>query len=148
MTKTSITAPATGDHEGYGSLTGWGIASVSALRRQVASIWTMTRAQRLDRYLGHELTAEQAQEWAGRVPSELPLINGEFAHIAATTPEACFRCPVCGDDEVTLAAGGVLSTHSDYRHPNWGNAAARTRGLVPVCPGSGERPLTTREVKR
>jgi hypothetical protein len=159
MTKTSITGPATGAHaapqnvsgvapEGNGRLTDWGIASVSALRQQVASIWTMTRSQRLDKYVTNQLTREQIQEWAGRAPSELPLINGEFAHIAASTPEACFRCPVCGDDEVTLATGGVLSNHRDYRHLNWGNAAAQSRGLVPVCPGSGERLHTTAGLKR
>ncbi len=122
------------------SLTGWGIASLAALRKHVASISLMTRAERVAAYLRGELTHEQIQEWLGRAPREVPRINGEFAHIAATTPEACFRCPMCGDDEVSLTARGALQRHPDFRDPNWGKPGAYDTGEVPVCPGSGTPP--------
>lgn len=121
----------------YESLIDWGLASVEALREHVAQVWLMTRSERLAAYVRGELTPEQIQEWTGRAPREVPLINGEFGHIAASTPEACFRCQVCGDDEVMLAAGGVLAHHRDYRHPDWGKPTGSASGAVPVCSGSG-----------
>jgi hypothetical protein len=125
--------------EDYDSFIDWGVASLAALREHVAQVWLMTRAERVAAYVRGELTHEQIQNWIGRAPSEVPQINGEFAHIAASTPEACLRCPICGDDEVSLAAGGVLSRHADYRHPNWGKPGAHAGGDMPVCPGSGAR---------
>jgi hypothetical protein len=35
-----------------------------------------------------ELTWTQLFAWARRAPDEVPLVNGEFAFIAAFTPEA------------------------------------------------------------
>jgi hypothetical protein len=153
MTKTALTRPSPTDQttkpapswrtavsvppEDYDSFTDWGVASVAALREHVGAIWLMTRSERAVAYVRGELTHEQIQEWTGRAPSEVPQINGEFAHIAASTPEACVRCPICGDDEVSLAAGGLLSRHADYRHPNWGKAGAYAGADVPVCHGSG-----------
>jgi hypothetical protein len=129
----------------YDSFSDWGVASLTVLREHVASIWLMTRAERIAAYVRGELTHEQVQEWTGRAPREVPRINGEFAHIAASTPEACFPCPVCGDDEVLLAAGGVLSRHADHRDPNWGQPGAYAAGVVPVCPGSGTPARLTKE---
>lgn len=159
MTKTALTHPTAGHRseqtphsspsvarvspEDYDSLTGWGIAALAALREHVSEVWLMTRAERVTAYGRGELTPEQIQEWTGRAPGEVPHINGEFAHIAATTPEACVCCPVCGDDEVLLDAGGVLSSHADYRHANSGKPGAHATGKVPVCPGSGSRPRKT-----
>ena len=34
-----------------------------------------------------ELTGAQLLEWARRAPEEVPTINGEWAFIAASTPE-------------------------------------------------------------
>lgn len=34
-----------------------------------------------------ELTGAQLSEWARRAPNEVPLIDGEWAFIAALTPE-------------------------------------------------------------
>jgi hypothetical protein len=129
----------------YDSFSDWGVASLAALREHVAQIWLMTRAERIAAYVRGELTHEQIQEWTGRAPREVPLINGEFAHIAASTPEACFRCAVCGDNEVLLAAGGVLSRHADHRDRNWGQPGAYAAGVVPVCPGSGTPVQLTKE---
>jgi len=162
MTKTAFTHPTASDDyslaprswrsvvsvppEDHDSFTDWGIASLAALREHVASIWLMTRAERLAAYVRGDFTHEQIHEWTGRAAREVPRINGEFAHIAANTPEACLRCPVCGDDEVLLAAGGVLHRHADYRHPDWGQPGAFAAGTVPICPGSGAAPQVTAQV--
>jgi hypothetical protein len=155
MSKTTVKNPVTRKDQGqprpsasavnvppgdYPSFSDWGAASVAALREHTAQVWLMTRAERVAAYMRGELTHDQIQEWIGRTPREVPKINGEFAHIAASTPEACFRCPVCGDEEVSLAAGRVLSEHADFRHPNWGKRGAYAAGQVPRCPGSGNRP--------
>ena len=34
-----------------------------------------------------ELTLKECCQWAARAPREVPIVNGEFAFIAAFTPE-------------------------------------------------------------
>lgn len=51
------------------------------------ALWAMTPAQRQQAMWAGELTQSQLYEWASRTPREVPLIDGEFAFIAALTPE-------------------------------------------------------------
>lgn len=102
--------------------------------QQLRSLWQMKPAERLAAFHRGELTREQLFAWAGRCRDEVPTINGEFAFIAASTPEACVACPVCGDDEVSLTAGAAFAKHPDHRHPyDYKNPTA----VRPVCPASG-----------
>lgn len=101
---------------------------------RLRTLWKMTRPERLAAFHRGELTQEQLFAWAARYPREVPTINGELAFIAASTPEACVTCPVCGDDEVALTAGAAFAKHPDHRHPyDYRNPTA----LRPVCPASG-----------
>lgn len=50
-------------------------------------LWKMTPAQRQAAMWDGRLSREQLYEWAKRAPKEVPLIENEFAFIAATTPE-------------------------------------------------------------
>jgi hypothetical protein len=58
-------------------------------RRKEASkaLWSMSPEQRERAMWRGELTGTQLYEWAKRAPHEVPLINGEWAFIAAKTPE-------------------------------------------------------------
>ncbi len=58
-------------------------------RRKEASkaLWSMTPDERRAWMWAGLLTGAQLYEWAKRAPHEVPLINGEFAFIAALTPE-------------------------------------------------------------
>jgi len=51
------------------------------------ALWSMTPEQRERAMWKGELTGTQLFEWAKRAPHEVPLINNEFAFIAAKTPE-------------------------------------------------------------
>jgi hypothetical protein len=62
-----------------------------------ARLWAMTPAERVEALHAGRLTFPQCFEWARRRPDEVPLIDGEFAFIAAFTPEVA---------EVTAAKGG------------------------------------------
>jgi hypothetical protein len=100
-------------------------------------LWHMTRAERLAAFHRGEMSEEEMFAWAARFPREVPTLNGEFIFIAASTPEACVPCPVCGDDEVMLAAGGTLGRHPDHRHAYDPNNPTTIR---PVCPASHVKP--------
>jgi hypothetical protein len=50
-------------------------------------LWRMSAAERKAAMWRGELTGAQLIEWARRAPDEVPLIDGEFAFIAAQTPE-------------------------------------------------------------
>jgi hypothetical protein len=56
-------------------------------RERSKALWAMTPAQRQQAMWAGELTQDQLYEWASRKPKEVPLIDGEFAFIAALTPE-------------------------------------------------------------
>jgi hypothetical protein len=58
-------------------------------RRKEASkaLWSMSPEERERAMWKGELTGAQLYEWAKRAPHEVPLIDGEFAFIAAKTPE-------------------------------------------------------------
>jgi hypothetical protein len=51
------------------------------------ALWRMSREERQAAMWRGELTWEQLWEWAAKAPTEVPLINDEFAFIAARTPE-------------------------------------------------------------
>jgi hypothetical protein len=51
------------------------------------TLWAMSAAEREAAMWRGELTNAQLWEWARRRPDEVPLINGEWAFIAALTPE-------------------------------------------------------------
>jgi hypothetical protein len=57
------------------------------------ALWRMSPAQRVAAMKNGELSVSQLYEWAKRAPHEVPLINGEFAFIATTTPEVADRQP-------------------------------------------------------
>jgi hypothetical protein len=50
-------------------------------------LWRMSAAEREAAMWRGELTGAQLLEWARRRPDEIPLIDGEWAFIAALTPE-------------------------------------------------------------
>jgi hypothetical protein len=56
-------------------------------RELFQALWAMTPAQRQAAMWAGELTQDQLYEWASRAREEVPLIEGEFAFIAASTPE-------------------------------------------------------------
>jgi hypothetical protein len=51
-------------------------------------LWSLTAEQRVRAMRQGELTWAELFAWARRAPDEVPLVNGEFAFIAAFTPEA------------------------------------------------------------
>jgi hypothetical protein len=56
-------------------------------REQSAELWAMSPAQRQAAMWNGELSYDQLYEWAKRAPKEVPLIDNEFAFLAANTPE-------------------------------------------------------------
>jgi hypothetical protein len=68
---------------------------MQSLARQRASrkerseaLWKMSADERVAAMRRGELTWGQLYEWAGRAGHEVPRLNGEYAFIAAKTPEA------------------------------------------------------------
>lgn len=108
--------------------------SLAELAQAVRPIFLMSREERLATFNRGDMSREQMLAWAARCPKEVPTLNGEFVFIAASTPEGCFCCPVCQDDEVSLAAGGVLAKHPDHRHAF---DPADPYAHRPTCPASG-----------
>ncbi len=51
------------------------------------ALWRMSAKEREAAMWRGELTGAQLSEWARRAPHEVPLIDGEWAFIAALTPE-------------------------------------------------------------
>jgi hypothetical protein len=51
------------------------------------ALWAMSPAEREAAMRRGELTGAQLLEWARRAPHEVPTIDGEWAFIAASTPE-------------------------------------------------------------
>lgn len=69
----------------------WELKSLEEYRAKHAEesrvLWEMTPAQRQAAMWRGELSGYQLFEWAGRKPSEVPLIDGEFAFITWNTVE-------------------------------------------------------------
>ncbi len=56
-------------------------------KEQAQALWKMTAKERQEAMWRDELTVTQLYIWAKARPEEIPLINGEWAFIAAKTPE-------------------------------------------------------------
>ena len=54
---------------------------------QKARLWAMTPDERVRAMHAGELSMRLCLHWASRRPSEVPLVNGEFAFVALFTPE-------------------------------------------------------------
>ena len=52
-----------------------------------ARLWAMSAAERLAAMHRGELTLDQLAAWTRARPEECPIVNGEFAWIALSTPE-------------------------------------------------------------
>ncbi|MGA2453656.1 MAG: hypothetical protein ABSG93_09075 [Solirubrobacteraceae bacterium] len=64
------------------------LAVQRASRQELSSaLWAMSAAEREAAMWRGELTPAQLLEWARHAPREVPTINGEWAFIAASTPE-------------------------------------------------------------
>ena len=55
--------------------------------KQKARLWAMTPDERVRAMHAGELSLRLCLRWASRRPSEVPLVNGEFAFVALYTPE-------------------------------------------------------------
>lgn len=51
------------------------------------SLWAMTAAERAAAMYAGRLTMRECLHWASQTPDEVPVLQGEFAFIAITTPE-------------------------------------------------------------
>ncbi len=56
-------------------------------KEQSATLWAMTRAERIAAMRAGVLSMQQCCEWAARRPHEVPLVNDEFEFIAAYDAE-------------------------------------------------------------
>ncbi|HWT91618.1 MAG TPA: hypothetical protein VN238_01375 [Solirubrobacteraceae bacterium] len=63
-------------------------AAAAARAEGRSELWSMTPVQRAEAMWAGQLSWDQLFAWARRAPDEVPLINGEFAFIALSTPEA------------------------------------------------------------
>ncbi len=64
------------------------LAAQHASRAELSrALWAMSAAEREAAMRRGELTGTQLLEWARRRPDEVPTIDGEWAFIAAGTPE-------------------------------------------------------------
>ncbi len=63
------------------------LAAKRTQEETMSFLWEMTPAEREAAMWRGELTFDQCSAWARRAPHEVPLINGEFAFIAISTPE-------------------------------------------------------------
>lgn len=72
-------------------------AAVAARAEARRKLWHMTPAQRVEAMWAGQLSWDQLFAWARRAPNEVPLVNGEFAFIALSTPEASEAEPSTGD---------------------------------------------------
>ncbi len=64
------------------------LAAERASRAELSrALWSMSAGEREAAMWRGELTGSQLLEWAQRRPHEVPTINGEWAFIAARTPE-------------------------------------------------------------
>lgn len=53
-----------------------------------SQLWAMSAAQRVAAMHRGELSLDQLAAWSRARPDEVPLVNGEFAWIALSMPEA------------------------------------------------------------
>jgi hypothetical protein len=72
------------------------LAPRPASSEELATLWAMTKGQRVQAMWHGELSLAQLCKWSSRHPDEVPLIAGEFAWIVIRTPawaEADRRAP-------------------------------------------------------
>ncbi len=63
------------------------IKILKAREARLQKLWKMTMSQRINAMRKGELSLEQCAAWAARYPEQIPLLNGEFEYLAASTPE-------------------------------------------------------------
>ena len=56
-------------------------------RKELRTLWAMTRDERIAAMWRSELTLRQLCQWSSRAQHEVPLLGGEFAWIVMRTPE-------------------------------------------------------------
>jgi hypothetical protein len=62
------------------------LAPTPASGDELAALWAMTAAERVEAMWRGELSLAQLCKWSSRRPDEVPLISGEFAWIVIRTP--------------------------------------------------------------
>ncbi|MGI8411549.1 MAG: hypothetical protein ACR2LV_02560 [Solirubrobacteraceae bacterium] len=68
-----------------------GLALPASPQERERLFWRLSSAERVALMRAGELTLKECCRWAARAPHEVPLSNGEFEFITASTPEACER---------------------------------------------------------
>jgi hypothetical protein len=63
-------------------------AQRASRRERSQALWKMSAQERVSAMWRGELTWGQLYEWASKARHQVPLIDGEYAFIAAQTPEA------------------------------------------------------------
>jgi hypothetical protein len=63
------------------------IDPLAAPKEHSQTLWSMTAEERQEAMWTGRLSAAECWEWAKLAPHEVPLIENEFAFIAAFTPE-------------------------------------------------------------
>jgi hypothetical protein len=63
-------------------------AQRTSRRERSQALWSMSADERVAAMRRGELIWGQLYEWASKARHEVPLLNGEYAFIAAKTPEA------------------------------------------------------------
>ena len=64
-----------------------GLAFPASAQERRAVFWRLSPVERIALMRGGELTLKECCQWAAHAPHEVPIVNGEFAFIAAFTPE-------------------------------------------------------------
>ena len=64
-----------------------GLAFPASAQQRREAFWRLSPAERIALMRAGELTLKECCQWAARAPREVPIVNGEFAFIAAFTPE-------------------------------------------------------------
>jgi hypothetical protein len=65
-----------------------GVAFPASAQQRREVFWRLSPIERIALMRAGELTLKECCQWAARAPHEVPIVNGEFEFIAASTPEA------------------------------------------------------------
>lgn len=78
------------------------IPAGGAREQQLAALWAMTAAERVDAMWRGDLTLFQLTRWSSRAQHEVPLLGGEFAWIVMRTPEWAEAADQLADNVIPL----------------------------------------------